>query len=68
MPFLQELAGINWVNTFEPLDRGHWLILLTAEAGIPEEEMALVLRPFYRGSQAECEPYRPGSGLGLAIA
>lgn len=36
--------------------------------GIPEEEMALVLRPFYRGSQVECGPYRPGSGLGLAIA
>ncbi|UOA20960.1 Osmolarity sensor protein EnvZ (plasmid) [Sulfitobacter indolifex] len=29
--------------------------------GIPEEEMALVLRPFYRGSQAECGPYRPRS-------
>ncbi|EDQ02908.1 hypothetical protein OIHEL45_19766 [Sulfitobacter indolifex HEL-45] len=31
MPFLQELAGRNWLNTFEPLDIGHWLILLTAD-------------------------------------
>ncbi len=36
--------------------------------GIPDEEMALVLHPFYRGSNVECGPYRPGSGLGLAIA
>lgn len=36
--------------------------------GIPEEEMAMVLRPFHRGSNVERRPDRPGSGLGLAIA